>query len=157
MAFLEESRVRVYRVRPNARIPLRAHNTDAGMDFFYCPSGKSKTRIRIDPGKAVLLDTGVKVEVPQGCMLQVMNKSGIASKKRLVTGACVVDEGYTGEIFVNLHNIGEHPQFIESGDKIAQGVFVRIEKPILLEVDEDNIYDKETTRGSGALGSTGDK
>ena len=63
-----------------------------------------------------------------------MNKSGIASKKRLVTGACVVDEGYTGEIFVNLHNIGEHPQFIESGDKIAQGVFVRIEKPILLEV-----------------------
>ena len=90
-------------------------------------------------------------------MLQIMNKSGIASKKRLVTGACVVDEGYTGEIFVNLHNIGEHPQFIESGDKIAQGVFVRIEKPILLEVGEDNIYDKETTRGSGALGSTGDK
>ncbi len=157
MAFLEESRVRVYRVRPDAKIPLRAHSTDAGMDFFYCPSDKLKTRIRIDPGKTVLLDTGVKIEVPQGCMLQVMNKSGVASKKRLITGACVVDEGYTGEIFVNLHNIGEHPQFIESGDKIAQGVFVRIEKPILLEVGEDNIYDKKTTRGSGALGSTGDK
>ena len=157
MAFLEESRVRVYRVRPKAKIPLRAHGTDAGMDFFYCSSTKSKDRIRINPGKAVLLGTGVKVEVPQACMLQIMNKSGIASKKRLIVGACVVDEGYTGEIFVNLHNIGEHPQFIESGDKIAQGVFVRIEKPILLEVDDDIIYDKETARGSGALGSTGDK
>ena len=89
-------------------------------------------------------------------MLQVMNKSGVASKKSLITGACVVDEGYTGEVFVNLHNIGSSPQFIEPGQKIAQGVLVRIEKPILWEIGEDSIYGTETSRGSGALGSTGD-
>ena len=84
-----------------------------------------------------------------------MNKSGIASKTQLITGACVVDEGYDGEIFVNLQNIGKDIQFIEPSQKIAQGVFVRIEKPVLWEIKEDNIYGKKTDRGAGGLGSTG--
>ena len=155
MTSLEQTRVRVFRTRPNAKLPVRAHRTDAGMDFFFCPIEGAATRIA--PGQSVLLETGVKIEVPSDCMLQVMNKSGVASKRHLITGACVVDEGYTGEIFVNLHNIGTDVEFIEPGQKIAQGVFVRIEKPQLWEIEEDNIYDSSTSRGDGALGSTGDK
>lgn len=147
--------VKVYKVRQTARIPLRTHETDAGMDFFYCPEeGVSMT---IPPNETVLLSTGVKVEVPSGYMLQVMNKSGIASKRSLLCGACVVDEGYTGEIFVNLHNIGKTAQTVEPHQKIAQGVFVKISQPALVEIKDDNIYEKETTRGAGALGSTGDR
>lgn len=155
MNFIVEEKVRVYKCRDTAKIPHRAHKTDAGMDFFFCP--EDDTVLGIEPGESVLLPTGVKMAVPRGCMLQIMNKSGIASKRSLVTGACVVDEGYTGEIFVNLHNIGTTTNFVESGEKIAQGVFVRIEKPVLWEVSEDNIYGQETSRGSGALGSTGDR
>jgi len=147
--------IRVYKTRRNAKIPNRAHSTDAGMDFFFCPE-ETMVAKRIPARSSVLLQTGVKVEVPENCMLQIMNKSGVASKKQLITGACVVDEGYDGEIFVNLHNIGDKAQFIEPGQKIAQGVFVRIEKPTLQVIEEDNIYDRETSRGSGALGSTGD-
>ncbi len=147
--------VKVYRVRNSAKIPKRAHATDAGMDFFFCPE-KTMVRKRIPAGASVLLQTGVKVEVPSGCMLQIMNKSGVASKKHLVTGACVVDEGYDGEIFVNLHNIGQHAQFIEPGQKIAQGVFIEIQKPQLRIIEEDSIYGTLTSRGDGALGSTGD-
>ena len=149
------NKVRVFRTRPTAKLPNRAHKTDAGMDFFYCPEEPALTGI--EPGESVLLPTGIKMEVPSDCMLQIMNKSGIASKRSLITGACVVDEGYTGEIFVNLHNVGNKTNFVEPGEKIAQGVFVRIEKPLLFEVQNDIIYDKETTRGSGALGSTGEK
>lgn len=156
MALLEEKNVKVYKTRQSAKLPQRAHKTDAGMDFFFCPSD-SIIRKRIDPGKSVLLETGIKMQVPRDCMLQIMNKSGIASKKQLITGACVVDEGYSGEIFVNLHNIGNTPQFIEPGQKIAQGVFVRIEKPILWEIEDDTIYGTNTSRGSGSLGSTGDR
>tara|TARA_S200000501_G_scaffold236120_1_gene221400 strand:- start:102 stop:572 length:471 start_codon:yes stop_codon:yes gene_type:complete len=156
MALLDENnRVRVFCTSPDAKLPHRAHRTDAGMDFFFCPTDSDTLRIR--PGESALLGTGIKMEVPPGCMLQIMNKSGVASKKHLVTGACVVDEGYTGEIFVNLHNVGNTAQFIEPGQKIAQGVFVRIEKPVLWEVSEDNIYGTQTARGSGALGSTGDR
>ena len=155
MALLDNSRVRVFRTRPTAKLPARAHRTDAGMDFFFSPM--EGAAVRIQPGQSVLLETGVKMEVPPGCMLQIMNKSGVASKLHLVTGACVVDEGYTGEIFVNLHNIGTDVEFIEAGQKVAQGVFVRIEKPGLWEIEEDNIYGNTTARGDGSLGSTGDK
>ena len=155
MASLDNSRVRVFRTRPDAKLPVRAHRTDAGMDFFFCPMEGAAARIQ--PGQSVLLETGIKMEVPDDCMLQIMNKSGVASKMHLITGACVVDEGYTGEIFVNLHNIGKDVEFIDPGQKIAQGVFVRIEKPRLWEIEEDNIYGEPTTRGAGALGSTGDK
>jgi len=145
--------INVFKVRETAKIPQRAHPTDAGIDFYYYP--EHPTLLGIEPGQSVLLPTGIKMEVPSTCMLQIMNKSGIASKRHLITGACVVDEGYTGEIFVNLHNIGTETNFIESGQKIAQGVFVRIEKPVLLEINEDNLYGGGTSRGSGALGSTG--
>tara|TARA_B100000927_G_C16316742_1_gene409694 strand:+ start:165 stop:632 length:468 start_codon:yes stop_codon:yes gene_type:complete len=154
MALSNNSRVKVFRTRPSAKLPNRAHKTDAGMDFFFCPVEGAAARIA--PGQSVLLETGIKMEVPTDCMLQIMNKSGVASKKHLITGACVVDEGYTGEIFVNLHNIGTDVEFIEPGQKVAQGVFVKIEKPQLWEIESDSIYGQETMRGAGALGSTGD-
>ena len=147
-------KVRIFKVRKTSKLPIRAHSTDAGMDIFYCP--EERLSITIPEKQCVLLPTGVKIEVPAGYMLQIMNKSGLASKRHLITGACVVDEGYTGEIFVNLHNVGSAPQTIEPGQKIAQGVFVKIAKPALEEIGEDKIYDEPTNRGEGSLGSTGE-
>tara|TARA_A100001015_G_scaffold311175_1_gene413906 strand:- start:247 stop:696 length:450 start_codon:yes stop_codon:yes gene_type:complete len=144
---------RVYKVRDTAKIPERAHNTDAGIDFFFAPIDGVSARLA--PGQAAILETGVKMEVPSGYMLQVMNKSGVASKRQLIVGACVVDQGYTGEIFVNLHNIGKDIQIINPGTKLAQGVFIPVAKPEIIQVTDGNIYSQETSRGSGALGSTG--
>jgi dUTP pyrophosphatase len=89
-------------------------------------------------------------------MMEIKNKSGIAAKRGLLVGACVVDRGYTGEIFVNLHNPSDRSQTLHAGDKIAQAVFVKITTDIKL-AEAENIYDEETSRGDGALGSTGDK
>ena len=88
------------------------------------------------------------MEVLPGCMLQIMNKSGVASKKSLVTGACVVDEATGKSCKPSQHWLCTN---IEPGQKIAQGVFVRIEKPILWEIDEDSIYGTQTARGSALL------
>ena len=148
-------KVNVYRVRDSAKLPVRAHPTDAGMDLFFCPRNPTEC-VSIKPSSTCLLETGLKIEVPEGFMLEVKNKSGIALKRQLVAGACVIDSGYNGEIFINLHNIGKKPQVIEPGQKIAQGVFVKIAQPMLVEIEEDNIYGGQTDRGSGALGSTGD-
>ena len=145
--------VRVFKMRPDAKMPVRAHKTDAGMDLFFCPPENAIRRI--ESGNSALLETGIKMEVPPGFMLQVMNKSGIATKMQLITGACVVDQGYDGEIFVNLQNIGQTNQYIEPGQKIAQAVFVRIEKPSMIEIENDAIYGGSTPRGSGGFGSTG--
>jgi len=145
--------VKFVKINKRAKTPVRAHATDAGMDFFYC--GDSK--IRIDLGDSALIPTGIQMEVPSGYMLEMKNKSGIASRRSLHVGACVVDTGYTGEIFVNLHNVGLETQHIEPGEKVAQGVFVRISDSVQLR-ESDSIYDDEpTSRGAGALGSTGSR
>jgi len=153
-------KLKVFRIRPAAKMPIRAHKTDAGMDLFYCP-----TRVNhelydegygIPPGTSKLIPTGLKFEVPKDHMLEIKNKSGIASKKQLVVGACVVDCGYNGEVFVNLHNIGATTRVIEPGQKVAQAVLVPIITCDLEEASEDNL-NQSASRGDGGFGSTGDK
>ena len=151
--------LRVQLLHAQSKMPQRAHPTDAGMDLFFCPSPNDMIPKQIEsilPHGASTLPTGLKIEVPEGYMMEIKNKSGIASKRGLLVGACVVDRGYTGEIFVNLHNPSDRTQTLHAGDKIAQAVFVKITTDLEL-VEAENIYDEETSRGDGALGSTGDK
>ena len=146
-------KLKVYKIRENAKMPVRAHPTDAGMDLFFCPENNQSRNIY--SGKTDLFPTGLKISVPNNHMLEIKNKSGVAYKKQLVVGACVVDNGYDGEVFVNLHNIGTDVQVLEPGQKIAQAVLVPIVTPELEEINEDNIYGAETERGDGGFGSTG--
>ena len=138
--------------------PVRANPSDAGLDLKYNPEEEWPTRI--EPGQSMILGTGLKFGVPHGYMIQIMNRSGNAAKKQLMVGACVVDSGYNGEVFVNLHNIGATTQVIKPGDKIAQAVVIPVVPVRFLETRNDNLYDWSpitiSDRGAGALGSTGD-
>ena len=153
------TQLRVQRLHENAKLPVRAHAADAGMDLFFCPPPNDMIPKQIEsilPHGASILPTGLKIEVPEGYMMEIKNKSGIACKRGLLVGACVVDRGYTGEIFVNLHNPSDRTQTLHAGDKIAQAVFVKITTDLQL-VEAENIYDDETSRAEGSLGSTGDR
>jgi dUTPase len=88
--------LKIARTHENAKLPARANPSDAGADIFFCPKQADGAfdSIRIDPGVSVVLPTGIKVEVPHGYMLEVKNKSGVASKRSLVVGACVIDWQY---------------------------------------------------------------
>ena len=143
-----------FKLRDSAQDPVRANPSDAGLDLRYNPEEDWPTKI--DPGQSMILGTGLKFGVPHGYMIQIMNRSGNAAKKQLLVGACVVDSGYDGEVFVNLHNIGLETQSFKSGDKIAQAVLIPISHCGVEEVLEDNLNQK-TERGSGGFGSTGDK
>ena len=151
--------LRVYRTRAHAKLPVRAHAADAGIDLFYCPDkvhsmyGKDYC---VHPSESKVVPTGLKVEVPYGFMLEIKNKSSVAAKKQLLVGACVVDSGYDGEVFVNLHNVGSVACLIEPGQKIAQAVLIPIEPCVVTECKTDTLNDN-STRGTGALGSTGDR
>ena len=138
--------------------PVRANPSDAGLDLKYNPDVGSQP-VSIEPGQSMILGTGLKFGVPHGYMIQIMNRSGNAAKKQLMVGACVVDSGYNGEVFVNLHNIGSKPQTINPGDKIAQAVVIPVVPVRFLETSNDNLYEWApitiSDRGSGALGSTG--
>ena len=90
-------------------------------------------------------------------MLEIKNKSSIAAKKQLLVGACVVDSGYNGEIFINLHNVGKQTHWFRGGDKVAQGVLIPINLCEIVEVSDPSELNKDSTRGEGALGSTGSR
>ena len=136
--------------------PVRANPSDAGLDLRYNPEEDWPTKI--DPGQSMILGTGLKFGIPHGYMIQIMNRGGNAAKKQLMVGACVVDSGYDGEVFVNLHNIGKKVQIINTGDKIAQAVVIPVVPVRFLETKNDNLYDwypiTISDRGDGALGST---
>jgi len=148
--------IEYYKTRLNVKDPVRANPSDAGLDVHYSPE-KGK-RITIMPGDNAVLPTGLKFGVPHNFMLQVMNRSSMAAKKKLVVGAHCVDSGYDGEVFIDLHNIGDKPQTLEMGDKIAQLVLVPVVSFRAQETGDDVLYQNEITisgRGDGALGSTG--
>ena len=147
-------------LRGNEFPPVRANPSDAGLDLRWTPSETSETVMTVLPGESVLLPTGCKFAIPHGYMMEIKNKSGIAYKRQLLVGACVVDSGYEGEVFVNLHNIGEDPQYINPGDKIAQAVIVPVVHARFVACESPDIYEwypiTISDRGNGALGSTGE-
>ena len=135
------------------KMPTRSNPSDAGLDVY----ANVRDPIVIEPRESAIIPTGLKFGIPHGYMLQVMNRSSIAAKRGLMVGAHVIDSGYDGEVFINLHNVGNGPQLIRYGDKIAQLVMVPVVtfRPYLIQGD---LYQESITisnRGDGALGSTG--
>ena len=149
--------VQYHRVRADALKPTRGHPSDAGLDVYYCPEDFSTTARRIGPGESVVLQTGLRFEVPHGYMLEVKNRSSIASLRSLIVGACVIDSGYAGEVFINLHNIGIETQLVDKNTKIAQLVMVPVVSFQAWENSGGDLYEYPVTisaRGTGAMGST---
>ena len=142
--------------------PVRANPSDAGLDLRWTPAEAAVTLLRIEPGESALVPTGCTFGIPHGYMMEIKNKSGVAHKRHLLVGACVVDSGYEGEVFVNLHNIGTIRQKITPGMKIAQAVLIPVVHFRPIKVDkEDQLYRQYpitiSDRGAGALGSTDGK
>jgi len=147
------------RVRGDVKPPERANPSDAGLDVFFCPDDAAVSAVTIAAGESKILPTGLRFGVPHGYMMQAMNRSGIAAKRSLVVGAHVIDSGYDGEVFINLHNIGKETQVVKAGTKIAQLVMIPVVPFRALETNNGNLYDwypiTISERGDGALGSTG--
>ena len=80
--------IEYHRTHFNSHPPTRGNPSDAGLDVYFSP--KEREAITIEPGQSVILSTGLKFGVPHGYMLEVKNRSGVASKRSLIVGACVV-------------------------------------------------------------------
>ena len=144
--------MKISKVR-DVKTPIRGTANSAGIDFFV-PTGIHET---LGPGKSCLIPSGIKADVPENHALIAFNKSGVAVKKNLHVGACVVDEDYQGEIHINLTNVGNETVHVESGEKIIQFVLVPVTYEDVSIVDESELFNYTSERGSGGFGSTGTK
>lgn len=146
------------KVHPDAKIPEKAHLSDAGMDVCAVEV------TWLEPFKPTLVKTGLVANIPEGYELQVRPRSGLALKNGVTVwnSPGTIDEGYKGEIGVimlwtphacNKDAEGDLPSrfVIGKGDRIAQLVLAPVVNVETYEVQDVGTSD----RGEGGFGSTG--
>ena len=137
----------------NVKTPERGTPLSAGLDFFV-PNDFPGEHFLL-PGDAVNIPSGIKVKVPHGFALVFMNTSGVAVKKGLQVGACVVAEDYQGEVHLHVRNTSTDVQSIKPGEKLVQALLIPVDYCDVEVVNADELYEEGTQRGEGGFGSTG--
>lgn len=153
MSGTEPVHVRVLRLggRTGAPLPERATAHAAGFDLRAHLSGD----LVVPPGGRTAVPTGLALEIPEGFEGQVRPRSGLAIRHGLTVANApgTIDADYRGEVKVLLVNLGTEAVTIRPGDRIAQLVVHRLPEVVLVEADAL----RETRRGSGGFGHTGER
>ena len=130
--------------------PFYNYQTDSGFDLF------SIEDVVLSPFGRSLVQTGIKLGIPDGYEIQIRPKSGLALNHGLtvLNSPGTIDEGYNGEIGVIVFNTNNHEFKIERGMKIAQAVLCPVMNGKYVDlIPVDKIGNKE--RGSNGFGHTG--
>jgi len=143
--------MRIAKIR-DVKTPTRGTSQSAGLDF-YVPNDFVTACLK--QGDAVFIPSGIKIDVPNDFALIAFNKSGVALKKNLSVGACVVDSDYQGEVHLHVYNFANTPVTIEPGEKLVQMVLLPVSYVDVTVVKENDLFETETQRGTGGFGSTG--
>ncbi|MCF7865730.1 MAG: dUTP diphosphatase [Candidatus Pacebacteria bacterium] len=138
-------KLKIKKLHPNAKIPSYAYHGDAGFDL-YVPEV-----ITLLPGDRKTIPLGIAVEIPDGYVGLMFDKSSLSHKQGLKTFGNVIDSGYRGEIHAGLINQSGQAQTLEAGQKIIQMLIIPV-----ITVDIEETYTlSESGRGGGGFGSSG--
>ncbi|MFA5128210.1 MAG: dUTP diphosphatase [Patescibacteria group bacterium] len=136
--------------RLDKSVPLPQYQTAGSVGFDFC----SRETMEIKPKEIALVPTGLIIATPPGYMLALFSRSSTPRRKGLMipNSVGIVDQDFCGpedEIKIFLYNFTEQTVIVEKGERIAQGVFVRIDTGEWDETDEMN------SPSRGGFGSTG--
>jgi len=137
--------IKIKKLKNNAVLPSYAHAGDAGMDMYAAED------VHIRKGERGKVPTGIAMEIPEGYVGLVWDKSGLSINHGLKTLGGVIDSGYRGEIIIGIVNLSSEDYTLEKGHKVAQLLIQKIESPVVEEAIELN----DSHRGEKGLGSTG--
>ena len=135
--------------KSNHRLPEYATPMSAGIDL----KANISEPIVLGPLQRTLIQTDLYMAIPEGYVLQICSRSGLALKNGIfcLNAPGVVDADYRGNVGVILANFSDTPFIINPGDRIAQAVLNKFEK---IEWKEVTTLD-ETERGTGGFGHSG--
>lgn len=134
--------VRIKKLTENAKMPTKAHATDAGYDLYASSCHYEDGMLHYG--------TGVAVEIPQGYVGLVFPRSSIANTHLTLSNSVgVIDSGYRGEIKAKFRKGGTRGYNV--GDRIAQLIIIPYPEVVFVETDELT----DSDRGIGGYGSTG--
>lgn len=142
-------KIQIQRVDPTLALPTYATSGAVAFDVI------TRETTIVEPGAIALIPGNVIVKIPEGTMLLLAPRSSMPRKKGLISphGMGIIDQDYCGpkdELLVQVMNILKEPVTVERGERIAQGIFVRIEKAEWQEVDG---HGAETRGGFGTTGT----
>ena len=149
-------KIRITKTHPKARIPVYATPGASAFDLYAAEvNGASQIGDVCYPGHPVIVDTGLAFEVPDGYMLRIASRSGLAFKHGITAFPGVIDSDFRGSVQVMLscdHLDDDAPPVkINPGDKVAQAYLCPSPR-VEFEVAEQLSL---TERGENGFGSTG--
>lgn len=140
-------KLKVKKLKDGAKMPTKGHPGDAGVDFY------ALEEVVFNPGEQKRVHTGVSLEIPEGHVGLVWDKSSISFNNSLKIMGGVIDSGFRGEFVASLVNLSNTVQTLEKGQKFTQMIIQKFEDCDIVEVDELT----DSVRGYGREGSTGNK
>ena len=138
------ARLQVKKLSKSAVLPRKGSTGAAGLDIASVEDAV------IPPEGKAIIQTDISLKLPTGTYGRIAPRSGLAAKHHIQIGAGVIDEDYTGPIGVVMFNHSKKPFKVRKNDRIAQLICEKIEKPMVMEVDEL----EETERAGKGFGST---
>lgn len=145
--FLSDMKVKIKRLRDDAKLPQYAHDTDAGLDL-------TAVYREVDDFGNIVYGTGLAFEIPVGYVGLLFPRSSNAKKDlRLTNAVGVLDSGFRGEVTFKYRPTKERgSKCYHIGDRIGQLIIIPYPKIEFEEVDKLS----ESDRGEGGYGSTGE-
>ena len=130
-----------------AKAPFKKHIGDAGWDLYVSRDCDIKA------GETMDVHTDIKIDMPPYLYARITGRSSSLRKHNLLINEGIIDNGYTGELFICVHNMGSETFHVEKGMRLAQVLFHVIEDVRWSQVDE--IKPTAGKRGNDGFGSTG--
>lgn len=111
--------------------------------------------LTLKPLERAMVPTGLYVELPEGCEMQIRPRSGMAAKFGIsvLNTPGTIDPDYRGEIKVIIVNLSSQDYVLNPGERVAQMVIARFER-----IEWESVQElSQTGRGAGGFGHTGTK
>jgi dUTP pyrophosphatase len=143
-----------FSVTRDVLLPSYGNQEAAGIDF-YVPKGSfaGGTEVRLNPGQAMRVASGVKANVPQGHSLICFDKSS-AGLRGLNVICPVIDRDYRGEIRLCVRNISDEPVLVREGQKLCQFVLLPTPQALICYVENEvDLFPEITQRGEKRFGN----
>ncbi len=141
-------KVKIKRIDTTLELPEFKTKGSIGFDLV------ARENVTLPAGEVRLIPLNIVVKTPVGYGLFLLPRSSTPLKKGLLipNGVGVIDQDYSGdedELKLQALNFTKKIVKVERGERIAQAVFVKIERPEFVEVKS------MSSKSRGGFGSTG--
>lgn len=112
--------VQIQRVHPDAVLPSKAFDDDAGFDLTVVET------VTLEPGWTGDVRTGIAIGMPPGWWGRIIGRSSTMRKRGLLVVEGVIDAGFRGELFAGVYNPSDETKYVEAGERLAQLLFLPV-------------------------------